>query len=91
MKLKKIICIALAVMFVVAVSAIAIHAAYVEYVVEPRASCCNNYSYTVYEYFDHDKSGYDCSVTTRTSCNACGTIYDEWRGAYIPCIHPFLD
>ena len=90
MKLKKLLCIAFAVIFVVVASAIAINAAYVDNIVEPHASCCSNYSYTVSEVYAHQRSGYDCMAKTRTYCNACHTIYDDWEGGYIPCIHPGL-
>lgn len=90
MKLKKILCIVFAVLFVAAASVVIIHAAEEAEHAEERASCCPYYSYTVSTVLGHWRYGYDCEAYTRTSCNYCGEVYDSWKGAYIPCIHPGL-
>ena len=89
MKLKKILCIAFAVLFVVAASAIAIHAAHIEDTIEPMATCCSNYRGTSVALTGnrHDYAGYGCIAEVYSYCASCGTIFDTWTEFYNDCPH----
>ena len=83
---KKIICIALAVIFVVAVSAIAIHAS--DFDLFSLHACCDNYRGTSERVLsDHVIQAGGCTGWFETYCASCGTVFDTWYGYYNICPH----
>lgn len=89
MKLKKLLCIAFAALFIVATGAIAINAAHIDDTVEPMATCCSNYRGTSIELTGnrHDYSGGGCIAEERSFCASCNTTFDIWTGYYNICPH----
>ena len=89
MKLKKLFCIAFAIIFVVVASAIDINTAHVEDVLEQKGSCCDNYRGTSERYVPgtHDRSGEGCQSWLQKYCASCGTVFDTWYGTYNICPH----
>jgi len=89
MKLKKLLCIAFAALFIVATSAIAIHAAHIDDTFEPMATCCPNYRGTSIRVIEgtHEWLGDGCQSWMESFCASCGTVFDTWYGSYNICPH----
>jgi len=84
MKLKKILCIVFAVLFVAAASAIAIHAAEMS---DHKPSCTRPNVVEVLTYHDIIGSRQGCYATIWKYCKNCGADIDIWDASFTPCPH----